>query len=155
MLHGDFMKNNTLEFSFLKRGNQFWSGRINDYELHYKSYLEPATGVFKGTRQEVGGTVILEMNLEIFPREYRGLAAMRTRDRESTALGVMRAQRVEDEFLVAVTTRHQPLRALTQLVLPQVSPLNLHAALVLAVERLIPTRTGVFLDEKKKSHFNN
>lgn len=111
-------------------------------------YLESTSGVFERARQQVSGAVILEMNLQVLPGQNGRLAAMRTRHGEASALGVMRAEGVEDELLAAVATCHQPFGALAELMLAEVSPLHLHAALVLAVQRLVAARSSVFLQKK-------
>lgn len=93
----------------------------------------------------MGGAVVLEMYLEVLPGQYGGLAAVRAGDGEPAALGVVGRQRVENELLVAVAAGHQPLRALALLVLAQVAALNLHAALVLAVQWLVAACADVLL----------
>lgn len=97
----------------------------------------------------MGGAVLLEVHLEVLAGQHGGLAAVGTGDGEAAALGVVGRQRVEDELLVAVAAGHQPLGALSELVLAQVATLHLHAALVLAVQGLVAARANVFLQVSK------
>lgn len=91
------------------------------------------------------GAMILQVYLEILPGQHRGLATVRARDWESAAFRVMRAERVENELFITVTAGDQPLGALPEFMLAEVSPLHLHPALVLAIQRLIAACTRVFL----------
>jgi hypothetical protein len=95
--------------------------------------------------------VVLEVHLEVLPGQDRRLAAVGTGDGEAAALGVMGREGVEDELLVAVATGHEPLGALAQLVLAEVTTLHLHAALVLAVEGLVAARADVLLKESGRA----
>lgn len=89
--------------------------------------------------------MILQMNLEILSRQYRGFTTMWACNWESTAFRVMSTERIENEFFVTITARDQPLCALAQFVLTEMSPLHLHPALVLTVQRLVPASTRMFL----------
>lgn len=85
------------------------------------------------------------MNLKVLSRQNGSLAAMRTSDGKTTALGVVGTQSIEYKLLVAVATSNQPLGALSQFVLTEMSPLYFHAAFVLAVEGFVATGTAVLL----------
>lgn len=75
---------------------------------------------------------------------------MWTSNWKAATLGVMSTERVKNEFFVAVTTSYQSFRALAQLMLTEVPSLYLHAALVLAIQRLVATRPCVLLLKHKK-----
>lgn len=93
------------------------------------------------------GTMIFQVHLEILSGQYRGLATMRTRNRKSAAFRMMSAERIEDKFFVTITTSDQPLGAFAQLVLTDVSPLHLHAAFILAIQRLVAACSRVLLQK--------
>lgn len=91
------------------------------------------------------GAMILQVNLEILSGQHRGFATMRTCYWEPTAFRVVSAERIENEFFITVTAGDQSLGALSQLVLAEMSPLHLHAALVFAIKRLVTACPRVFL----------
>lgn len=91
------------------------------------------------------GAMVFQVDFQVLPRQDGGFTAVRTGDWKAAALGVVGTERVKNKLFVAVTAGHQPLRALAQLVLAEMPPLHLHAAFVLAVERLVATRARVFL----------
>lgn len=78
---------------------------------------------------------------------------MWTGDGEASAFGVMRRQGVEDELLVAVAAGHQSFGAFAEFVLAQMTTLDLHAALVLAVEGLVAAGADVLLKIENESLF--
>lgn len=95
------------------------------------------------------GAMILQVNFEILSRQHRGFATVRARYRKSATFGVMGSERVENEFLVTVTTGDESLGALSQLVLAEVSPLHFHPAFILAIQRLVTARACVFLHKSR------
>lgn len=111
------------------------------------TYLEAAAGVLECAGKQMRGTMIFQVHLEILSGQYRGLATMRTRNRKSAAFRMMSAERIEDKFFVTITTSDQPLGAFAQLVLTDVPPLHLHAAFILAIQRLVAACSRVLLQK--------
>ena len=89
--------------------------------------------------------MVLEVHLQVLAGEHRGVAPVGAGHRHPAALDVVGPQRVGDELLGAVAAAQEALRAVAGFVLPQVAPLDLHAALVLAVHGLVAAAPDVVL----------
>lgn len=107
--------------------------------------LKSAAGFLEGAGVEHGAAVILEVGLELLPREAGELAPVGAGHGGAGALGLVGRQRVGHVLEETVAARDEPLGALVGLVLGQLPPLELVPALVLAVDGLQWTAPGVAL----------
>lgn len=113
--------------------------------MGYDAYLKSAPRFLVAAGDDERRALVAQVRVEFLSRQWRRVATVRARHGSARACGVVRAQCVRHELLGAVPTTNEPLHAVVCLVRRQQAPLDLHAALVFAVGRLVTAVSRVIL----------